>query len=224
MHCSDYFACVLSSSILRFSAGDIRDYEAVESFVAATLKHFGKITTLINCAGGQFLSPALAISAKGFAAVVNNNLMGTFNFCKAVCTEAFIPSGTGGRIVNVVAQTKRGFPGMVHTGAARAGVENLTMTLSVEWAPFGVRLNAVAPGFIATPITKTKYPAYAQQRAKDVSLVQRHGDPMEVARLIAFLASPKTGGFITGQTYYIDGGQSIYGDLFDPFDALKSKL
>src|SRR5262249_38699329 len=112
---------------------DIREPAEVAALVDATLARFGRIDCLVNNAGGQFPSPAESITPKGWDAVIRNNLNGTFYVTREVAAKAMIPQ-RGGRIVNVIAQIFRGFPGMAHTGAARAGVENLTMTLAVEWA------------------------------------------------------------------------------------------
>ncbi|HEY5934016.1 MAG TPA: SDR family NAD(P)-dependent oxidoreductase, partial [Kofleriaceae bacterium] len=124
---------------------DIREPAQVEAFVKTVVDTFGRVDILVNNAGGQFPSPAQHISPNGFLAVVKNNLVGTFHMCREVANQWMIPRG-GGRIVNVIANIYRGFPGMVHTGAARAGVENMTMTLAVEWAQFGILVNAIAPG------------------------------------------------------------------------------
>lgn len=188
---------------------DIRDPDSVAAFVDSTLERFGRIDVLVNNAGGQFPSPAEAITPRGFEAVVRNNLLGTWNFTHAVATKALIPQ-KGGRIVNVIAQIARGFPGMVHTGAARAGVGNMTKTLAVEWALHGIRVNAVAPGVIRTTGT-AQYPPELLENAKRASPVKRLGTPQEVAHLIVYLAS-RFADFVTGQTYYIDGGDSLWGD------------
>jgi len=124
----------------------------------------------------------------------------------------FIPQRSG-RIVNVIAQIKRGFPGMVHTGAARAGVDNLTKTLAIEWSRYNIKLNSVAPGVIESTGTQ-RYPEAILDDAKKATPLSRLGTCEEVAYLITFLASEKLSGFITGQTYYIDGGQSLSGDIF----------
>ena len=110
---------------------DIREPEQVEALVRGVIEGLGRIDVLINNAGGQFPSPAQHISPNGFLAVVKNNLVGTFHVCREVANRWMIPQ-RGGRIINVIANIYRGFPGMAHTGAARAGVENLTMTLAVE--------------------------------------------------------------------------------------------
>jgi len=191
---------------------DIREPDSVQSYVDGVINRFGRIDVLINNAGGQFPSPAESLSPKGFEAVVRNNLLGTWNFTHAVATRAFIPQKRG-RIVNVIAQIARGFPGMVHTGAARAGVGNMTKTLAVEWAMHGIRVNAVAPGVIRTTGT-AQYPPELLENAKRASPVKRLGTPEEVAHLIVYLAS-RYADFVTGQTWYIDGGDSLWGDQWD---------
>lgn len=194
---------------------DTRQPDQVNAFVDATLAHFGKIDVLVNNAGGQFPTTAESLSPKGFEAVVRNNLLGTWNMTHAVATRAMIPAKSGA-IVNVIAQILRGFPGMVHTGAARAGVDNLTKTLAVEWAQHDVRVNSVAPGVIESSGTK-QYPPELLVNSKRATPLKRLGTPEEVADLIAFLASPAAT-YITGQTYYIDGGQSLWGDIWQIAD------
>jgi citronellol/citronellal dehydrogenase len=143
-------AALEARSIHAYSATcDIRDADAVSNYVRAVIERFGRVDVLINNAGGQFPSPAAVMKPKGFEAVVRNNLVGTFNVTHAVANQAMIPQKSG-RIVNIIANVFRGFPGMAHTGAARAGVENLTKSLAVEWAPFNIQVTAVAPGTIVS--------------------------------------------------------------------------
>jgi citronellol/citronellal dehydrogenase len=198
-------------------ATDTRKPEAVEALVAAVLERHGRIDVLINNAGGQFPAPAQLISPKGFEAVIRNNLLGTFQMTHACANAAFIPAKRG-RIVNVTAEVSRGFPGMAHTGAARAGVDNLTKTLAVEWARFGIRVNAVAPGVIKTTGTR-QYGDGLLESSRKACPLKRLGTPEEVAHLITYLAT-RYADFITGQTFYIDGGASLWGDTwFIPEDV-----
>ena len=198
---------------------DTRKPESIEALVEGVRAAFGRVDVLINNAGGQFPSPAQHISPKGFEAVVRNNLLGTWNVTHAIANAFLIPQQRG-RVVNVTAQVARGFPGMAHTGAARAGVANLTMSLAIEWAQFGVRVNSVAPGVIETSGTK-QYPPSLLENAIASTPLHRLGHADEVSHLIVYLAS-RYADFITGQTIYIDGGQSLWGDQWPiPLDVPK---
>jgi citronellol/citronellal dehydrogenase len=187
---------------------DIREPAQVEAFVGAVIERFGRIDIAVNNAGGQFPSAAQHISPNGFLAVIKNNLAGTFHVCREVANRWMIPQ-RGGRIVNVTANVARGFPGMAHTGAARSGVENLTMTLAVEWAQFGITVNAVAPGIILSSGT-AQYPPQILQRGIDETPLKRAGTVDEVAASIVFFASPAAQ-FATGAILRLDGGQSLWG-------------
>jgi citronellol/citronellal dehydrogenase len=194
-----------------YQSCDIRDDDQVAGFVKAVVDRFGRIDILVNNAGGQFPSPAQMISTKGFTAVVKNNLIGTFTVSREVANQAMIPAKRGA-IINVIANIYRGFPGMVHTGAARSGVENMTMTLAVEWAQFGIRTNAVAPGIIISTGTK-QYPPQLLEMAIKNTPVKRAGTVDEVAASILFLASPAAQ-YISGATLRIDGAQALWGDTW----------
>lgn len=191
---------------------DIRSPEAVEGFVRDVVARFGAVDVLVNNAGGQFPSPAQHISPKGFEAVVRNNLLGTFNVTHAVANGWMIPN-RGGRIVSIIANVARGFPGMAHTGAARAGVDNLTKTLAVEWAPYNIRVNAVAPGTIRSTGTD-RYPPELVAKAETETPAGRLGTPAEVAHVATFLVSDAAD-YVTGTTLYIDGGASLWGDIWE---------
>jgi citronellol/citronellal dehydrogenase len=187
---------------------DIREPAQVEAFVHAVIERWARIDVLVNNAGGQFPSPAQHISPNGFLAVIRNNLVGTFQVTREVANQAMIPQ-RGGRVVNVIANIYRGFPGMAHTGAARAGVENLTMTLAVEWAQFGILVNAVAPGIILSSGT-AQYPPQLLERGIAETPLKRAGTCDEVAAAIVFLASPAAQ-YISGATLRIDGAQALWG-------------
>ncbi|MEP6859521.1 MAG: SDR family oxidoreductase [Deltaproteobacteria bacterium] len=193
-------------------ACDIREPTQVEALIKDVLAKWARLDIVVNNAGGQFPSPAQHISPNGFLAVVKNNLVGTFHVCREVANQWMIANG-GGRIVNVIANIYRGFPGMVHTGAARAGVENMTMTLAVEWAQFGILVNAVAPGIIISSGTK-QYPAQLLEAGIKNTPLKRAGSVEEVAASIVFLASPGAQ-FITGATLRIDGAQALWGHTWE---------
>lgn len=191
---------------------DIRDRDGVKAFVDRTLERFGRIDHLVNNGGGQFFAPAETISPRGFDAVVSTNLAGTWNLTRAVADAWMLANG--GVVSSITMLTKGAFPGMAHSHAARAGVEAFTRTLSVEWAARGIRLNTVAPGYIASSGIK-RYPQglnLIQQMQTNVPM-KRLGSCDEVAWLVAFLHSP-AGAYITGQTLTIDGGKELWGDYW----------
>jgi citronellol/citronellal dehydrogenase len=190
---------------------DVREPEGCRAFVEGVLARFGRIDVLVNNAGGQFPSPAHLITPKGWDAVIRNNLSGLFYMTHTVASQAMIPARRG-RIVNVIADVARGFPGMVHTGAARAGVDNMTKTLAVEWASYGIRVNACAPGVIRSSGT-AQYGDFALELSRKATPLKRLGTVEEVSRVIVFLASDQND-YITGATYYIDGGGSLWGDVW----------
>lgn len=193
---------------------NIRDAQAVDDTVDAALAAFGTIDFLVNNGGGQFPAPASMISKKGWDAVLETNLTGTFLMSRAVATKAMMPSGNGGSIVSIIAQMYNGFPMMAHTGAARAGVENLTRTLAFEWSSFGIRVNAVAPGVILSSGINN----YTEENRKfffesvDHIPAGRLGTPREIAAGVLFLLSPAAG-FITGTSLQIDGGDRLFGHV-----------
>lgn len=190
---------------------DIRQLDQVERLADFIQGHFGRLDILINNAGGQFPAPAEQISPKGFQAVINNNLNGTWNVTYT-CANRFLIPARRGSIVNIIANIYRGFPGMMHTGAARAGVENMTKTLAVEWSRYAIRVNAVAPGIIDSS-GLAQYPDALKQGLAESIPLGRLGTVEEVAYLVTFLVSPMAN-YITGETIYIDGGQRLWGELF----------
>jgi citronellol/citronellal dehydrogenase len=193
-----------------FSAAcDIREVAQITDFVDAVGEKLGRATILVNNAGGQFPTTAETVSPRGWEAVIRNNLNGTFFMTQAVGTKHMIPSRRG-RVVNVIANIARGFPGMIHTGAARAGVENMTRTLAIEWAQHNVQVNAVAPGIIRTTGTD-QYPPELVEMSRKKTPMKRLGTAGEVAELIVYLASDAAF-FVTGECWYIDGGAHLWGD------------
>lgn len=190
---------------------NIRDDEAVQE-AAKKLKDDGGIDILINNAGGQFPSAAEMIPPKGWRAVIDTNLNGTWYMTSSFANEIFIPQKHG-IVVNIIANIFRGFPGMAHTGAARAGVENLTKSLAVEWAPHHIRINAIAPGIINST-GLDQYPPEFLAGIEAKIPMKRTGSVDEIAYMAVFLATPMTE-YMTGQTVYVDGGQSLWGDIWE---------
>ncbi|MEK6608528.1 MAG: SDR family oxidoreductase [Myxococcota bacterium] len=190
---------------------DIREPDAVAALVDAVVERFGKIDVLVNNAGGQFPSAAALLQPKGWDAVIRNNLNGTWYVTHAVATRAMIPRRRG-RIVQITANVERGFPGMVHTGAARAGVENMARTLAVEWAQHGVAINVVAPGVIETEAL-ARYGEIAIEAGRRRTPLKRLGTAEEVAHAVVFLAS-SAASYITGATLTVDGGARLWGDTW----------
>ncbi len=203
-------------------AFDIRDEEAVTAAVASVVAQHGPVHGLVNNAGGQFPAPLLAINKKGFDAVVANNLTGGFLMMREVFNQSM--QAHGGSIVNMTADFRNGMPGMGHSGAARAGMSNLTMTAAFEWAHSGVRVNAVAPGWIASSGMDTYGGAMKQliPKLKAHVPLRRMGVEAEVSGAIVFLLSPAAA-FITGVTLQIDGAASLGSDIF-PLGTTSSSL
>jgi NAD(P)-dependent dehydrogenase (short-subunit alcohol dehydrogenase family) len=200
-----------------FEALDIRDAEAVDGFVDWILERHGRLDLLVNNAGGQFLSPAEAITPKGFRTVIELNVQGTWQMTHAAATKAFIPQKEG-KVVSVTVSPHGGFPGMVHTGAARAAVENMMRTLSVEWARFGIRAVAIALGQFDTETLRTKYPEAVVENLAGTVPLGRLGTEEEFAWLIAFLASP-AGDFFSGCVLTIDGARDNWFGSWPPGGA-----
>ncbi|HBA33456.1 MAG TPA: 2,4-dienoyl-CoA reductase [Gammaproteobacteria bacterium] len=197
---------------------DIRDVEAVERAVAEAVQQAGTIDLLVNNAGGQFPKKAEEISPNGWRAVIDNNLNGTFFMTQAVFNQVF--KEKGGIIVNIIAEIGRGFPIMCHTGAARAGVENMTKTLATEWGRYGVRINAVAPGTIRSSGLDTYDPAFRERALASgkTKAVYRLGTEAEISAAILYLLSPAAG-FVTGETLKVDGGDPLYEPRMPPADS-----
>ena len=203
------------------SAFDIRVEEAVTGAVHKAVAKHGRIHGLVNNAGGQFPAPLMAIGKKGFETVLANNLTGGFLMMRELYLQSM--QAHGGAIVNMTADMWNGMPGMGHSGAARAGMANLTKTAAVEWAASGVRVNAIAPGWIASSGMDT----YKGPVREMIPKLKRHvplrrlGTESEVSAAICFLLSPGAA-FITGVTLAIDGGAPLESPLFPIPDHKRS--
>ena len=186
---------------------DIRQEDTVRATVATVLAAQGRIDALVNNAGGQYMTPLEAISAKGWEAVVNTNLTGGFLMARECYLQAM--RAKGGAIVNLIADIWGSMPGMGHSGAARAGMLSLTETAALEWAKSGVRVNAVAPGYIASS-GMDHYPAEAGPRLREMGKTVpagRFGNEAETSAAIVFLLSPAAS-FISGSVLRVDGARA----------------
>ncbi len=197
---------------------DIREEDEVDAMVDGILARHGQIDLLVNNAGGQFLAPAESITPKGFRTVIRLNVEGTWLVTHAVATRAMIPSGRGGKVLSVTLSPHNGMPGMAHSGAARAAVENLMRTLSVEWARFGIRLLALAAGQFETHTLLTKYPEAIVGRIAHSIPLGRMGSEQEWAWLVAYLASP-AGEFFSGTVITMDGARDDWLGPWPPEQA-----
>lgn len=201
-------------------ACDIRDEDAVKTCIKAILSNNDQIDGLVNNAGGQFPSPLTGINQKGWETVVRTNLTGGFLMAKEVYLASMRKHG--GSIVNIVADMWGGMPNMGHSGAARAGMVNFTQTAAVEWGCSGVRVNAVAPGWIMSSGMDSYPPALKPwiKSLKDAVPVKRMGTEAEVSAAICFLLSDGAN-FISGDCLRIDGAASQGGRVF-PLPSAKN--
>ena len=191
---------------VELEAFDIRDEQAVIDGVGRIVARQGRIDGLVNNAGGQYPARLEDIGKKGWEAVVATNLTGGFLMSREVFRQSM--KGRGGTIVNIVADFWRSMVEMGHSGAARAGMMNLTQTAAVEWGPSGVRVNAVAPGWVMSsgfdtyedPATRARF----AEMHRHVPL-RRLGTEAEVSAAVAFLLSPAAA-FVNGSCIRVDGG------------------
>jgi len=198
---------------------DVRNSDDVTTLMKHAINVRGKIDYLVNNGGGQFPSSAETISDKGWHAVIDTNLTGTFRMCREAVTTGNMREN-GGAIVNIICTHNQGFPGMAHTGAARAGVDTLTRTLAMEWAEYGIRINSVAPGVIYSITAEENYQnttkhasnlheQYLSSQAPKIPM-RRLGTTQECANVVTFLLS-QGGSYTTGSTYTMDGGFTCAG-------------
>ena len=184
---------------------DIRDEAGVKAMVADVIARHGVINGLVNNAGGQYPQPVRDITLKGWDAVVRNNLTGGFLVAREVYVQSM--EANGGAVVNIIADIWGGMPTMAHSGAARAGMLSFTETAACEWSQSGVRVNAVAPGWVASSGFDT-YSAEMQAELRSLKTkvpLQRYGTESEVSAAIVFLLS-EAAAFITGSCIRVDGG------------------
>ncbi|WP_425469942.1 SDR family oxidoreductase [Tibeticola sediminis] len=185
---------------------DIRDEAAVTAMVGSVLAAHGRVDALVNNAGGQYIAALETISAKGWRAVLDTNLTGGFLVARECYRQSM--KAHGGAIVNIVADMWGSMPGMGHSGAARMGMVSFTETAAVEWAASGVRVNAVAPGYIASS-GMDHYPEEAAPMLRSMPAtvpLGRFGTEAEVSAAIVFLLSPAAS-FISGSVLRVDGAR-----------------
>jgi NAD(P)-dependent dehydrogenase (short-subunit alcohol dehydrogenase family) len=191
---------------------DVSSSESVTQMIAIALSHFGSVDVLVNNAGVIDPQSSHTVADDAWKRLLEVHIGGTFRCCRA----AFAPladSASGGAIVNLSSLAAHvGISGRLSYAAAKAGIEGMTRVLAVEWAPHGIRVNAVAPGYIKTGLALTAISRglLDERRLVARTPLGRMGDPREIATTIAFLASPDAG-YITGQTIVVDGGHTING-------------
>ena len=190
---------------------NVREPEEVTGLVNTIWAECGALDLVVNNAGGQFAGPAMDISPKGWAAVVETNLYGPW-YVMQKAAESWIRKDYAGSIVNIGTITGRASVGIPHTAAARAGAEGLSASLSVEWAPHRIRINTVAVGVVRSP-GLINYPKEARS-SFDHNPQRRLGDVQDVAQAVAFLGSSTTASFVTGETFHVAGGEQVWGEYW----------
>lgn len=189
----------------------IRKPEQVVAMLDEVTEKYGRLDLVVNNAGGQFPQDAIDFTVKGWNAVIDTNLNGTW-YMMQNAARYWQRSNSKGNIINIVANVTRGMPQVAHTCAARAAVIYLSKSVSTEWAPLGIRVNCVSPGSIATDGLNV-YPYDAAARFKDSNPLREFGDVFDIAQAVAFVAAP-SGKFITGEVLTVDGGNNQWGDTW----------
>ena len=190
-------------------AADVRNFEQIEEAILATTERFGKIDIVVNGAAGNFLSPAESLSPNGFGTVVDIDLKGTFNVCRAAFAQL---KEHQGQILNISATLHYlGTPMQLHVSAAKAGVDALTRNLAVEWGRYGIRVNGIAPGPIEdTEGMKRLVPEPVKDKLKKNIPLGRFGRIKDIENAAVFLCSDAAS-FINGAILVVDGGQWLLG-------------
>lgn len=192
-------------------AADIRDPDAVNALFDAVWSAHGPLDGLVNSAGGQFPQAAIDFSVKGWNAVIDTNLNGTWYMMQAAARR-WRDRKHPGSIVNIVVVTTHGLYGIPHSIAARSGVIGLSRAVAVEWAPLNIRVNCVAPGAIETEGWKV-YAEAARATYPRSNPMMRAGSPFDIAEACVYLAGP-SGKFVTGETLTVDGGGQLWGETW----------
>ncbi|WP_419534608.1 SDR family oxidoreductase [Endozoicomonas sp.] len=196
---------------VRCKSLDIRDPDRVQVFFDEVMNEQGGLDVLINNAGGQFPQPAIDFSPNGWRAVIDNNLNGTW-FMMQAAAQRWRDAKKPGNIINIVTVIDRGMPDIAHTCAARAGVIYASKTVAVEWAQYGIRVNCIAPGIIASEGMKV-YPQEAVNEFPRSNPMQRFGSAWDIAQACAYLGSDASQ-FMTGEVMTLDGGGRLWGELW----------
>jgi NAD(P)-dependent dehydrogenase (short-subunit alcohol dehydrogenase family) len=181
---------------------DVRDWEQVQAMTARVVAELGRLDILVNNAGGQFGAPFASLSAKGWRAVIDTNLNGVFN-CTRAAADYLIPQQSG-KVINVIAGfSRRAAPNVAHSGAARAGVENLTRSLALEWALYNIQVNCISP----VAMTEAMAANMGERSEGFIRSIPagRCASLEEVGWLVVYLAS-RAGDFMTGEHLVLDGG------------------
>lgn len=189
---------------------DIRERASVESTFTSIYSRYGAVDIVINSAGGQFPQNAIDFSEKGWDAVINTNLNGTWHMMQTAARH-WHELDRPGSIVNIVV-VGRGLHGVAHTRAARAGVIAVSEAVAVEWAPRQIRVNCIAPGAVQTEGWAV-YTQAAREKYPRTNPLMRAGSPWEIAEACVYLSAP-SGAFITGEVLTIDGGGQHWGEIW----------
>jgi citronellol/citronellal dehydrogenase len=192
-------------------AADIREPDAVNMLFDEIWAAHRRLDILVNSAGGQFPQAAIDFSVKGWNAVINTNLNGTWYMMQAAA-QRWRDNKHPGSIVNIVVVTTHGVYGIAHTIAARSGVIGLSRAVAVEWAPLNIRVNCVAPGVIETEGWKV-YKSEVTAAYPRTNPMMRAGSPWDIAEACVYLAGP-SGKFVTGETLTVDGGGQHWGETW----------